>query len=216
MLIECGFCAFDSKRPSLRSHYWRKHGQASPKCTFRGSLNFYYIHWNSILELSSLNYPNWSITLCQVVTSESKKSPLILFMKDVERSFVDNPCIYTALQRKLKKLAENIIVIGSYIKVDKSKEKVIQFLHILNLFRDACFLLFFILDIHWVLAVFMQQAALGGLLPFFGFHESVDDSLNLSVSLFGSIKHTFVFSLWLLLPFYWIRNIYTYYPDLWE
>ncbi|GLJ47459.1 hypothetical protein SUGI_1001600 [Cryptomeria japonica] len=84
--------------------------------------------------------------LFQVVTSESKKSPLILFMKDVERSFVDNPCIYTALQRKLKKLAENIIVIGSYIKVDKSKEK----------------------------------AALGGLLPFFGFHESVDDSLNVS------------------------------------
>ncbi|XP_057813137.2 uncharacterized protein LOC131027164 [Cryptomeria japonica] len=61
--------------------------------------------------------------LFEVVTSESKNSPLILFMKDVETSFVDNPCIYIALQRKLKKLPESIIVIGSYIKVDKTKEK---------------------------------------------------------------------------------------------
>ncbi|GLJ47454.1 hypothetical protein SUGI_1001530 [Cryptomeria japonica] len=61
--------------------------------------------------------------LFEVVTSESKNSPLILFMKDVETSFVDNPCIYTALQRKLKKMPESIIVIGSYIKVDERKEK---------------------------------------------------------------------------------------------
>ncbi|GLJ48048.1 hypothetical protein SUGI_1014540 [Cryptomeria japonica] len=61
--------------------------------------------------------------LFEVVTSESKNSPLILFMKDVETSFIDNPCIYTALQRKLKKMPESIIVIGSYIKVDKRKEK---------------------------------------------------------------------------------------------
>ncbi|GLJ23004.1 hypothetical protein SUGI_0434030 [Cryptomeria japonica] len=44
-------------------------------------------------------------------------------MKDVETSFVDKSCIYTALQRKLKKLVESIIVIGSYIKFDKRKEK---------------------------------------------------------------------------------------------
>jgi len=51
-------------------------------------------------------------------------------MEDVEKSFIDNSFICTALQRKLEKLAESIIVIGSYTKIDNSKEKVIYLTYI--------------------------------------------------------------------------------------
>ncbi|KAH9299134.1 hypothetical protein KI387_030816, partial [Taxus chinensis] len=62
-------------------------------------------------------------TLFEVVTSESKNGPLILFMKDIEKSLIDNSDMHHALKRKLKTLAENVVVIGSYTKIDENKEK---------------------------------------------------------------------------------------------
>ncbi|GLJ47460.1 hypothetical protein SUGI_1001660 [Cryptomeria japonica] len=61
--------------------------------------------------------------LFEVVTSESKNGPLILFMKDVEKALIYNSDIYRALKRKLKTLPESIVIICSYTKVDDSKER---------------------------------------------------------------------------------------------
>lgn len=60
----------------------------------------------------------------QVVISESRKSPFILFMKDAEKSMVGNSESYTTFKSKLEKLPDNIVVIGSHTHADNRKEKV--------------------------------------------------------------------------------------------
>lgn len=61
--------------------------------------------------------------LFEVVTSESKNGPLILFMKDVEKSIVSNLDFHSALKSKLETLADSIAVIGSHTQADSRKEK---------------------------------------------------------------------------------------------
>ncbi|KAL8111615.1 hypothetical protein AgCh_019367 [Apium graveolens] len=62
-------------------------------------------------------------TLFEVVSSESRKSPFILFMKDAEKSMVGNSESYTTFKSKLEKLPDNVVVIGSHTHADNRKEK---------------------------------------------------------------------------------------------
>ncbi|KAL8054847.1 hypothetical protein ABFX02_04G019300 [Erythranthe guttata] len=61
--------------------------------------------------------------LFEVVSAESKVSPLILFLKDIEKSLSGNTEAYTSLKVKLDSLSENIVVIASHTQTDSRKEK---------------------------------------------------------------------------------------------
>ncbi|XP_075661412.1 uncharacterized protein LOC142631196 isoform X2 [Castanea sativa] len=60
-------------------------------------------------------------TLFEVVLSESRSSPFILFMKDAEKSIVGNEV--STFRSKLDKLPDNVVVIGSHTHTDNRKEK---------------------------------------------------------------------------------------------
>ena len=60
--------------------------------------------------------------LFEVLTSESKNGPLILFMKDVEKSIIGNLDFLSALKNKLETLTYGISVIGSHTQADSIKE----------------------------------------------------------------------------------------------
>lgn len=60
----------------------------------------------------------------QVASNESKSLPLILFVKDVEKSMVGNSDTYTVLKSKLENLPENVVIIGSHTQLDNRKVKV--------------------------------------------------------------------------------------------
>ncbi|KAF8378102.1 hypothetical protein HHK36_029438 [Tetracentron sinense] len=62
-------------------------------------------------------------TLFEVVSSESRNSPLILFMKDVEKSIVGNSESYSSFKNRLEKLPDNVVIIGSHTQTDNRKEK---------------------------------------------------------------------------------------------
>ncbi|XP_019417132.1 PREDICTED: uncharacterized protein LOC109328227 [Lupinus angustifolius] len=61
-------------------------------------------------------------TLFEVVFTESRTEPLILFMKDAEKSIVGNGDPYS-FRSKLEKLPDNVVVIGSHTHNDSRKEK---------------------------------------------------------------------------------------------
>ncbi|XP_045803435.1 uncharacterized protein LOC123897002 isoform X8 [Trifolium pratense] len=61
-------------------------------------------------------------TLFEVVTSESRNSPFILFMKEAEKSIVGNGDPYS-FKSKLEMLPDNVVVIGSHTHTDNRKEK---------------------------------------------------------------------------------------------
>ncbi|KAK4441764.1 ATPase family AAA domain-containing protein 1 [Sesamum alatum] len=61
--------------------------------------------------------------LFEVASIESKSSPLILFLKDIEKSMVGNPEAYAAFKIKLETLPENVVVIASHTQTDNRKEK---------------------------------------------------------------------------------------------
>ncbi|CAK7348291.1 unnamed protein product [Dovyalis caffra] len=58
-----------------------------------------------------------------VALNESKNGPLILFVKDLEKSVVGNQDAYVSLKSKLESLPEKVIVIGSHTQIDNRKEK---------------------------------------------------------------------------------------------
>lgn len=59
--------------------------------------------------------------------NESKSSPLILFVKDIEKSLAGNNDAYGALKSKVENLPSNVVVIGSHTQLDSRKEKVILY-----------------------------------------------------------------------------------------
>ncbi|KAI3472910.1 hypothetical protein Pfo_030978 [Paulownia fortunei] len=61
--------------------------------------------------------------LFEVASMESKSSPLILFVKDIEKSMVGNPEAYAVFKIKLETLPENVVVIASHTQTDSRKEK---------------------------------------------------------------------------------------------
>ncbi|GLT75264.1 hypothetical protein SLA2020_470000 [Shorea laevis] len=62
-------------------------------------------------------------TLFEVINSESRIAPFILFLKDVEKSIVGNTDWYPTFKSKLERLPDNIIAIGSHTHTDNRKEK---------------------------------------------------------------------------------------------
>ncbi|KAL5750743.1 hypothetical protein ACOSP7_025346 [Xanthoceras sorbifolium] len=62
-------------------------------------------------------------TLFEVVCSESRSSPFILFMKDAEKSIAGNQESYALFKSRLEKLPDKVIVIGSHTHTDNRKEK---------------------------------------------------------------------------------------------
>ncbi|PWA67652.1 P-loop containing nucleoside triphosphate hydrolases superfamily protein [Artemisia annua] len=62
-------------------------------------------------------------TLFEVVTSESRNVPFILFMKDAEKSIVGSSESYSTFKSSLEKLPDNVVVIGSQSQTDNRKEK---------------------------------------------------------------------------------------------
>ncbi|XP_043719812.1 uncharacterized protein LOC122667554 [Telopea speciosissima] len=61
--------------------------------------------------------------LFEVASSESQSGPLILFVKDIEKSMSGNPEAYVNFKSKLENLPENVVVIGSHAQMDNRKEK---------------------------------------------------------------------------------------------
>ncbi|BBN06651.1 ATPase family AAA domain-containing protein 1 [Marchantia polymorpha subsp. ruderalis] len=61
--------------------------------------------------------------LFEVLSSESKKSPFILFIREVEKSILGNFERYAAVKKKLEKLEGSVVVIGSHSVSDSRKEK---------------------------------------------------------------------------------------------
>ncbi|CAL0305167.1 unnamed protein product [Lupinus luteus] len=61
--------------------------------------------------------------LFEIVFSESRSAPFILFMKDAEKSIIGNGDPYS-FQSKLEKLPDNVVVIGSHTHNDSQKEKL--------------------------------------------------------------------------------------------
>ncbi|XP_029126658.1 uncharacterized protein LOC109795955 isoform X3 [Cajanus cajan] len=61
-------------------------------------------------------------TLFEVVVSESRNAPFILFMKDAEKSIVGNGDPFS-FKSKLENLPDNVVVIGSHTHSDSRKEK---------------------------------------------------------------------------------------------
>ncbi|KAH6827392.1 AAA-type ATPase family protein [Perilla frutescens var. hirtella] len=61
--------------------------------------------------------------LFEVASMESKSSPLILFMKDIEKSVIGNLEAYTVFKMKLEALPENVVVVASHTQTDTRKDK---------------------------------------------------------------------------------------------
>ncbi|XP_075514429.1 uncharacterized protein LOC142549389 isoform X1 [Primulina tabacum] len=62
-------------------------------------------------------------TMFETVFEESRDSPFILFMKDAEKSMAGSSESYAIFKNKLEKLPDNVVVIGTHIQTDNSKEK---------------------------------------------------------------------------------------------
>ncbi|KAA3475071.1 AAA-type ATPase family protein isoform 1 [Gossypium australe] len=61
--------------------------------------------------------------LFEVAVNESKCSPLILFVKDIEKSMAGNTDVYNSLKSKVENLPANVVIIGSHTQMDNRKEK---------------------------------------------------------------------------------------------
>ncbi|KAH1081258.1 hypothetical protein J1N35_021019 [Gossypium stocksii] len=61
--------------------------------------------------------------LFEVAVNESKCSPLILFVKDIEKSMAGNTDVYSSLKSKVENLPANVVIIGSHTQLDNRKEK---------------------------------------------------------------------------------------------
>ncbi|XWS36187.1 hypothetical protein CRYUN_Cryun20dG0063900 [Craigia yunnanensis] len=61
--------------------------------------------------------------LFEVALNESKISPLILFVKDIEKSIAGNTDVYASFKSEVENLPANVVVIGSHTQMDNRKEK---------------------------------------------------------------------------------------------
>ncbi|XP_022992485.1 uncharacterized protein LOC111488805 [Cucurbita maxima] len=59
----------------------------------------------------------------EVVSNESRNSPLILFVKDIEKAMVGHSDAYSILKGRLENLPGNVVVLGSHTHMDNRKEK---------------------------------------------------------------------------------------------
>ncbi|KAG9444556.1 hypothetical protein H6P81_015896 [Aristolochia fimbriata] len=61
--------------------------------------------------------------LFEVASTESKNGPLIIFLKDIEKSMSGNQEAHNAFKFKLENLPDGVVVIGSHTQIDNRKEK---------------------------------------------------------------------------------------------
>ncbi|XP_042414015.1 uncharacterized protein LOC122002771 isoform X1 [Zingiber officinale] len=61
--------------------------------------------------------------LLEVVTEESKNGPLIVFLKDVEKSISGVTDSYMTMKNKLELMPQGTLIVGSHSQVDNRKEK---------------------------------------------------------------------------------------------
>ncbi|KAL3517453.1 hypothetical protein ACH5RR_020042 [Cinchona calisaya] len=61
--------------------------------------------------------------LFEVASKESRRSPLILFVKETEKSMRGNPEAYATFEVELDMLPKNVVVIASHTQADNRKEK---------------------------------------------------------------------------------------------
>ncbi|XP_068664265.1 uncharacterized protein [Aristolochia californica] len=61
--------------------------------------------------------------LFEVASSESKSGPMIIFLKDIEKSMAGNQEAHNAFKFKLENLPDGVVVIGSHTQIDNRKEK---------------------------------------------------------------------------------------------
>lgn len=61
---------------------------------------------------------------CQVISEENKSGPLIVLLKDVEKSFTGITESLSSLRNKLESLPPGVLIIGSHTQMDSRKEKV--------------------------------------------------------------------------------------------
>ncbi|CAA7388813.1 unnamed protein product [Spirodela intermedia] len=61
--------------------------------------------------------------LLEVVTDECKNGPLLVFMKDIEKSLAGMSDSYGSLKTKLELIPAGVLVIASHIQMDSRKEK---------------------------------------------------------------------------------------------
>ncbi|KAF3680423.1 Katanin p60 ATPase-containing subunit [Capsicum annuum] len=62
-------------------------------------------------------------TLFEVVSRESRNSPVILFMKDAEKTMAGNSVSYSTYKSRLEKIPDYIVIIGSHTHTDDHKEE---------------------------------------------------------------------------------------------
>lgn len=60
----------------------------------------------------------------QIASSESENGPLIIYLKEIEKSILKNTEACAAFKAGLGNLPENVVVIGSYTHMDSRVEKV--------------------------------------------------------------------------------------------
>jgi hypothetical protein len=60
----------------------------------------------------------------QVISEENKSGPLIVLLKDVEKSFTGITESLSSLRSKLESLPSGVLIIGSHTQMDSRKEKV--------------------------------------------------------------------------------------------
>lgn len=66
------------------------------------------------------------ILLFQVISDESKKDPLVVLIKDVEKSTTGSSESYVTLKYKFEALPPGVLIVGSHTQADNRKEKVLK------------------------------------------------------------------------------------------
>ncbi|XP_072966578.1 uncharacterized protein [Typha angustifolia] len=61
--------------------------------------------------------------LLEVVSEESKNGPLIILLKDIEKSVTGSTDSYVALKSKLELVPPGVLIVGSHTQIDSRKEK---------------------------------------------------------------------------------------------
>ncbi|XP_015891974.2 uncharacterized protein LOC107426342 isoform X1 [Ziziphus jujuba] len=61
--------------------------------------------------------------LFEIASNESKSVPVILFVKDIEKSMVGSSDAHTFLKTRLEHLPPKVVIIGSHMQLDNRKEK---------------------------------------------------------------------------------------------
>lgn len=61
--------------------------------------------------------------LFEVVSNENKNSPLIVFLKDLEKSMAGSSDAFLSFRTKLESLPDNVVVFASHTQMDNLKEK---------------------------------------------------------------------------------------------